>query len=258
MRSPPSPEAARGYSLLELALVLLVIAILAGGLALPLAAQVERKRTEESRRRLDEARDVLLAFAATHGRLPCPASEASRGDESFDAGGDASNGRCAHFTDGFLPAAALGLAPLDADGFLRDAWDTRANRVRYAVYGGSVNAVAQALTRTDGMQAATLPAIGAQSHYLFVCANAVGAGPAGCGPAANQLTRRAAFVLLSAGANAPATPAPGSDEARNLAGDGTFVAHEASSDPAHPFDDLLTWVPVHLVAHRLITAGRLP
>jgi prepilin-type N-terminal cleavage/methylation domain-containing protein len=258
MRSPSSPEAARGYSLLELALVLLVIAILAGGLALPLAAQVERKRTEESRRRLDEARDVLLAFAATHGRLPCPASEASRGDESFDAGGDASNGRCAHFTDGFLPAAALGLAPLDADGFLRDAWDTRGNRVRYAVYGGSVNAVAQALTRTDGMQAATLPAIGAQSHYLFVCANAVGAGPAGCGPAANQLTRRAAFVLLSAGANAPATPAPGSDEARNLAGDGTFVAHDASADPARPFDDLVQWAPVHLVVHRMLMAGRLP
>jgi type II secretory pathway pseudopilin PulG len=258
MASPRFPERARGYSLLELALALLAIAILAGGLALPLAAQVQQKRAEETRRRLDEARDVLLAFAATHGRLPCPASDASRGEESFDAGGDASNGRCAHFTDGYLPGAALGLAPLDGEGFVRDAWDSRYNRIRYAVYGGAVNGVAQALTRTNGLQAATLPAIGAQSRYLFVCASAAGAGPSGCGAATNQLTRRAAFVLLSPGPNAGLTPAAGSDEARNLAGDGTFVTHETSEDPARPFDDLLQWAPVHLVVHRLLAAGRLP
>ena len=258
MRSRSFPEPPRGHTLLELALVLLAIAILAGGLALPLAAQVQQKRAEESRRRLDEARDVVLAFAATHGRLPCPASDASRGEESFDAGGDASNGRCGHFSDGYLPAAALGVSPLDADGFLRDAWDSPRNRVRYAVYGGAVNGIAQALTRTDGLQAAGLAGVGAQSHYLFVCAAAAGAGASGCGAASNQLTRRAAFVLLSLGPDAPLVPAPGSDEARNLAGDGTFVMHEASEDRAAPFDDLVQWAPVHLVVHRLLAAGRLP
>lgn len=258
MASRPFHKARRGYTLLELALALLAVAILAGGLALPLAAQVQQRRAEESRRRLDEARDVVLAFAATHGRLPCPAAEGSRGEESFDAGGDASNGRCAHFYDGYLPAAALGLSPLDGDGFLRDAWESPRNRVRYAVYGGAVNGVAQALTRTDGLQAASLAGVGAQSHYLFVCAGATGAGPSGCGAASNQLTRRAAFVLLSLGPNAPFTPAPGTDEARNLAGDGTFVMHEASAGRAAPFDDLVQWAPVHLVVHRLLAAGRLP
>ena len=239
-------------------MALLVIAVLTGMLALPLAAQVEMRRGEETRRRLEEARDVLLAFAATHGRLPCPASAASRGDESFDAGGDASNGRCAHFTDGWLPGAALGVAPLDSEGYLRDAWDSPRNRVRYAVYGGAVNGVAEALTRTDGLQAATLAAIGAQSHYLFVCATAAGASSAGCGPAANQLTRRAAFVLLSSGANATSDAIAGGDEARNLAGDGTFVAREAGDDPRNPFDDVVQWAPVHLVVHRMLAAGRLP
>jgi prepilin-type N-terminal cleavage/methylation domain-containing protein len=249
---------ARGYTLLELALVLLVLSILGLAMAMPLAAQVEMRRTEETRRRLGEARDVLLAFAATHGRLPCPASATSRGEESFVAGGDASDGRCAHFHDGFLPAAALGLSPLDSEGFLRDAWESRDNRIRYAVYDGAVNGVAQALTRTNGMQAAGLAALGAQSHYLFVCVSARGAGPGGCGPAANQLTRRAAFVLLSAGANASSAPLAGGDEARNLAGDGTFVDHEPAADAGNPFDDLLEWSPVHLVVHRMITAGRLP
>src|SRR5690348_341427 len=97
MRLPRFPEAGRGYSLLELAVALLVIAVLTGMIALPLAAQVEMRRGEETRRRLGDARDVLLAFAATHGRLPCPASGSSRGEESFAPGGDASNGLCAHF-----------------------------------------------------------------------------------------------------------------------------------------------------------------
>jgi len=257
VRSPRSPERGGGYTLLELAVAILVIALLTGTLALPLAAQVELRRTEETRRRLGEARDVLLAFAATHGRLPCPASGTSRGEESFDASGDASDGRCAHFTDGWLPAATLGLAPLDADGYLRDAWDTPRSRVRYAVYGGAVNGVAQALTRTNGLQAATLPAIGAQSHYLFVCVSAAGASAAGCGPATNQLTRRAAFVLHSAGADA-SRDAVGVDEARNLAGDGTFVSRDAGDDPRNPFDDVVQWTPVHLVVHRMLAAGRLP
>src|SRR4051812_29282785 len=89
-RSMPSsrfPEGRRGYTLLELAVALLVIAVLTGMLALPLAAQVEMRRGEETRRRLGEARDVLLAFAATHGRLPCPASATSRGEESFEPAG---------------------------------------------------------------------------------------------------------------------------------------------------------------------------
>jgi type II secretory pathway component PulJ len=257
MRSPRFPRRA-GYTLLELALALVVIAFLTVAMAMPLAAQVQLRRADETRRRLDDARDVLLAFAATHARLPCPASVTSRGEESFEAGADASDGRCDHFTDGFLPAAALGLSPLDADGFLRDAWESRDNRVRYAVYGGTINGVAQALTRTNGMQAAGLAALGAQGHYLFVCASGALAGPGGCGPASNQLTRRAAFVLLAPGADAASVPRPGSDEARNLAGDGTFVSHESSDDPVQPFDDLVQWTAVHLVVHRLIAAGRLP
>jgi hypothetical protein len=108
------------------------------------------------------------------------------------------------------------------------------------------------------MQAATLPALGAAAHYLFICSGAGPANPSDCGPAANQLTRRAAFVLLSPGANAVATPSPGSDEARNLDGNGVFVSREFSNVPGDEFDDIVQWVAVHLVINRLILAGRLP
>ena len=235
-------------------LALVIVALLASGLAVPLAAQVQMRRHEETRRVLEEARDALMGFVAAHGRLPCPATAASLGLESFAAGGDSSNGFCASFHAGFLPGAALGLASLDSQGFLRDAWGGEGNRVRYAVHAGSINSVSYPLTRANGLQMATLQGLGAAPHYLFVCATGTGASAAGCGPASNQLTRRAAFVLLSAGANAAAAPAPGTDEAKNLDGDASFVSREAGPE----FDDLLHWGAIHLVVNRMVVAGRLP
>jgi prepilin-type N-terminal cleavage/methylation domain-containing protein len=259
MRSWPIPSQ-RAFTLLEILVALAIVALIASGLAMPMAAQLQQRRQEEARRQLDEAKEALLGFAAAHARLPCPASASSRGEESFAAGGDATNGACSNFHDGFVPAATLGLAPLDAEGYLRDPWGTPRNRVRYAVFGSglAVNGVANPLTRVNGMQSATLPGLAAAPHYLFICAGSTGVTASGCGAAANQLTRRAAFVLLSLGPNAVDDPAPASDEARNLDGDAVFIFREASVGNANAFDDILYWVPVHLVASRLLAAGRLP
>jgi len=258
MRSRPIHEG-RGFALLEVWVVLVVLAVLLGGLALPLAAQVQMRRQEELRRQMEEARDAVMGFAAAQGRLPCPAVEGSGGAESFAPGADASTGECADFYGGFLPAASLGLTGVDAEGFARDPWGSPRNRLRYAVFGGaSVNGIANPLTRTDGMRMATLAGLGAASHFVFICSTGAQAGASGCGPASRQLTRRAAFVILSLGPTASAAPAAGSDEARNLDGDAVFVSREWSMAPGLEFDDVLLWVPIHLVAHRLIAAGRLP
>ena len=258
MRSRPIHEG-RGFALLEVWVVLVVLAVLLGGLALPLAAQVQMRRQEELRRQMEEARDAVMGFAAAQGRLPCPAVEGSGGAESFAPGADASTGECADFYGGFLPAASLGLTGVDAEGFARDPWGSPRNRLRYAVFGGaSVNGIANPLTRTDGMRMATLAGLGAASHFVFICSTGAQASASGCGPASRQLTRRAAFVILSLGPTASAAPAAGSDEARNLDGDAVFVSREWSMAPGLEFDDVLLWVPIHLVAHRLIAAGRLP
>jgi hypothetical protein len=151
------------------------------------------------------------------------------------------------------------MAGLDPEGFSRDAWGSEGNRLRYAVFGAEdIDGVTHALTRTNGMQMATLPALGAAPHYLLICTTGAAASASGCGPASHQLTRRAAFVLLSTGVNGLAVPSAGSDEARNQDGDAVFVAREASAAPGNEFDDIVHWVPVHLVVNRLIVAGRLP
>ncbi len=246
------------FTLIEVMMVLLILTVLLTGMAIPLAAQVAMHRYEETRRSLEEAREALLGFASAHGRLPCPAGAASRGQESFAPGGDALNGRCANFHDGYLPAASLGLAPLDSEGFLRDAWMSQSNRIRYAVFAGEANGIAQPLTRVNGMKVATLAGLGAAPGYLWICASGSGVDASGCGGATNQLTKRAAFVLVSLGPNAPLVPVAGSDEAKNLDGDAVFVSHEISTAPGNEFDDYVTWVTINLVVSRLVTAGRLP
>ena len=248
----------RGFSLLELVVVLLVLGMVLAGFGLPVAAQLQMRRYEEARRQLDDAREALLGFAAAHGRLPCPATLESRGEESFAPGGDAVNGLCAQFRGGYLPGAALGLRPLDASGLVPDPWAGDANRLRYSVFGGAaVNGIDNPLTRTNGMQSATLAGLGAASHYLFICSSGQAASGSGCGPATNQLTRKAAFVVLSQGPNGHAVPDPASDEGRNAEGT-VFVYRESSTAAGREYDDLLLWVPVHLVVNRLLAAGRLP
>jgi prepilin-type N-terminal cleavage/methylation domain-containing protein len=144
-------RARRGFTLIEVMVVLLIVGLLAAGLSMPLAAQVQLRRIDETHRRLDEAREALLGFAASQGA--CPARQATlarrgtlrvrrrRGERPVRA-----------LPRRLLPAATLGLAPLDDEGFLRDAWGSRANRIRYAV-PVPVGAVASPFTRANGLQA---------------------------------------------------------------------------------------------------------
>lgn len=250
----------RAFTLLELVLVMLVVAIVASSLAVPFASQVAMRRQAETSRLLDEAREALLGFAVANGRLPCPAAATSHGLESFEPGADALSGRCADFHEGYLPGATLGFSPLDAQGFVRDGWGGESNRLRYAVFGAgqSVGGIANPLTRAGGMQAATLAELGAAPAYLLVCATGEGLASTTCGAATNHLARKVAFVVLSLGANAATVPRRGTDESRNVDGDGVFVSHEASTAPGNEFDDQLAWVPIHLLASRMVAAGRLP
>ena len=106
-------------------MVLAIAGFLLGSLTFTLSAQIEQRNRSDTERRLADARELLLGFALARGRLPCPATVASAGDEA-PAGG----GTCTAYYSGFLPAKAIGFQPVDSAGFAVDAWG---NRIRYAV-----------------------------------------------------------------------------------------------------------------------------
>lgn len=56
----------QGFSLIELAIVLVIVTILIGGLAVPLSAQIEARRIAETRKIMEEAREALMGYAMTH------------------------------------------------------------------------------------------------------------------------------------------------------------------------------------------------
>ena len=53
----------RGCTLIELAIVLVIMTILIGGLAMPLSAQIQARRIAETKKTLEEAREAIIGYA---------------------------------------------------------------------------------------------------------------------------------------------------------------------------------------------------
>ena len=255
----------QGFTLIELAVALFVLMLLLGSIIVPLTTQVEQRKISDSRKVLDDARDALLGFAAANGRLPCPASAASNGNEGFDTGGSAANGMCAgggapNGFHGFLPAATLGLTATDSQGYAVDGWGIEQNRLRYAVANQTVNGIANPLTTSNGMRSAGLTALTA-APFLYVCNSGAGVTAVNCGTAV-ALSSNAMAVIYSVGANA-ATGGTSVHEAQNPnpnggSADRIFVSRDRSDVAGSEFDDLVTWIGTSPLFNRLIAAGQLP
>lgn len=68
--TPKHGHPQRGFSLVELTIVLVIVALLSGGLMLGLAAQRDANNYQEAQRQLDSAKEALFGFAISNGRLP--------------------------------------------------------------------------------------------------------------------------------------------------------------------------------------------
>lgn len=274
MRTRTNRRALDGFTLTELAVVLAIVGLLLAGAMFTLSGQHEQRNFEETRRRLEGARELLLSYAIVHGRLPCPATAASEGEES-PAGG----GACTTYYDGWLPARTLGFQQVDAHGFAIDAWG---NRLRYAVSGTTpLNSKVPRLCRPSDPD--TPPAaphfthkdnlrsngLDCQPSDLLVCRSATGITSSSCGGMTNQVMTQnlVVAIVVSTGKNFASAPTAASaaaagraDEAANLNGDAVFVFHTPTSAGAlnGEFDDQLAWITVGELYGRLIAAGLLP
>jgi len=271
-RRIPREARTSGFTILELAITLSILAVLAVGILVPFVAQVSQRKIADTERILEQAKEALLGYATATGRLPCPATAASNGFESFAGGGDMTNGNCTltgtHFI-GFLPAVTLGFTPIDAQGYAIDGWATLQNRIRYAVANQTVNGIANPFTSTDGIRNATAAAV-AGAGLLYVCGSAASSNDPDvhCGPGAvgtggsRTLTANAPAVIWSAGANA-ATGGTGADEAQNPnqnggSADRIFVSRTITNIGGNEYDDIVTWLAVGNLVSRMVLGGQLP
>lgn len=75
MKSSPTVLAIKfgyGFSLIEMSIVLVIVALLLAGLLPTLSSQIDQQRRNNTKTYMSEVRDALLGYAVTNGRLPCP------------------------------------------------------------------------------------------------------------------------------------------------------------------------------------------
>jgi prepilin-type N-terminal cleavage/methylation domain-containing protein len=230
------PRVGRGFTLVELAMVLVIFSLLVGGMLMGLGAQRQVAEINESQKNLSEIRDALVGFAVTNGRLPCPAvptlatGSASAGLERVAVAGGCTGGAAA--VAGVLPWATLGVQELDVWG----------RRVSYRVTGvfaqpitgqaafalNSTGDINVRITTAGTLLAANVPAV-VVSH-----------GPNGFG------AYLPTGVQMAAG--------PDADETENSDADVEFVSKAFTS----AFDDQVVWVASSILMHRMVSSQKLP
>ncbi len=117
---------AAGFTLAELAIALLIVALLLASSFIPLSTQMEVRNISETQRSLDQIKEALIGFALANGRLPCAArgqtptgtTDTTTWPAQFAAGAElwnTTNSSC-YATLGVVPWATLGLPETDAWG----------------------------------------------------------------------------------------------------------------------------------------------
>ena len=252
----------RGFSLVEMAIVLVILGFVLGALLLPLQAQRQSVAQGQTENTLAIAKQALLGFTQSQGRLPCPATVASNGLEAPLGGNVACTSQL-----GYLPATTLGIQPTDANGFAIDAWN---NRIMYAVAQNSaitvpVNPNTPDYTinsATDGMN---IVGIANLTPELRVCSTSTGVTTAACSggtPEANYLINNAVVVIYSLGPTG-ALASGGADENGNpvvpTAIKKVFISHDAAATgaPNGEFDHIVTWISPYVLYSAMIQAGQL-
>lgn len=244
-RLPSCARRSPGFTLTELAVVLVVVALVLGGLLSPLATQMDVRMTAETRKDLADIKEALLGFAVINGRFPCPADAtiasgvAGAGLEAaHDAGGNCPNG------SGVVPWVTLGVRETDAWGQrysyrVTPAFAQRVSPPRNAAFDLSTPGTLDVRSAAAGgtMVAGGLPVV-------FVSHGGNGRG---------GYNREGAQLPIGEVA----------DEIDNqLTNAGTAMANTVfvsrARNPGSGFDDEVGWVPRAILVSRMIGVGKLP
>ncbi len=251
-----------GFTLLEMAMLLIIVSLVLGGLLPTLSVQSESRSRQQAMEELKQIREALIGYAIVHQRLPCPAIGNSGGAEMPDGGGTCSK------SVGFLPARTLGLHNTENRGGVFNPWTDTVNAAASLMLDPWGQPYIYAVDQTDKClpsgtpDATTKGKLSAKFDCLVPkltikqCLNCVSA------PSEEDLTTTAIAIVFSQGkttvSNATRTRYP--LEWRNLnrstvAESTEFMTSDYNDqNSTSRFDDLMIWITPEILQLRLINA----
>lgn len=250
----------RGFSLVEMAIVLTIVALLMAGLLPLLSGQVEQGRRTETRKLMNEIQQALIGYAIINGRFPYPACGTIAANANY-AGVEispASSATCASGSSDIavLPWATLGINETDGWG----------RRFSYSVTDG----FADAASGTGATSCTT----SADVSFQICSEGTLYVKDAG---AVNTIANKVPVVVVSHGGNGCGAYTPnggnkiaiavgdssgndcsnaGGDQNENA--DGSANTTLISRDFSPNFDDLILWISPNALVNRMVAAGKLP
>lgn len=235
-----------GFTLIEVALVLLITGLLLGGLLMPFSARMASQQRQATQAQLDEAREALLGYVLATGRLPCPADPALASTQK--GAGVARIPPCTgNLSSGVLPWATLGLRETDAWG----------NRLSYRVSSDFADAIESGTWGGCSPDTAPVHASFALCSIATLDILTVSGGA--------TLAVDVPAVIISHGANGAGAYTPqgaqtprGSDADELENSDNGANLNYVWHPPTPRFDDQIVWLPNPLLMSRMVAAGVLP
>ena len=226
----------RGFSLIEIAIVLVVVGLMIGGLVTPLSVQLEQRKVADTQKALEEAKEALTGFALRYGYLPCPAISSINGLE------DRQGTRCrGGKRTGILPWTTLGLRK-------SDSWN---NLYRYSVtpaFADSEQLFALSTPRDISIVTRNGASLVQATGLNDIPAMIMSHGKNGYGAISEQGQRQ------------QGRPGNNVDERSNAISETIFISRPASTaeQPGGEFDDIVTWIVPGILFNRMVVAQRLP
>lgn len=260
----------RGFSLIELAVVLVIIGLLVGGGIAALEATQTQTQRSDQKRQLQQVHDALIGFAMSAGRLPCPDTDYPPDglenivDQSPTPPecpvGDPNDDDCDCVDSwGALPWAQLGVGA-------KDVWG---QRLRYRVDIAAPSFADPDASRDE-------PAFGLEDGANLrvegndddgdgtrdTVADELAAVVISYGPQGGQLWTATDFDCVAVGVAGFSADENENCDDNNLFVAASFRSSEGSGNPADTgrgrFDDVLIWIATPTLKMRMVEAGMLP
>ncbi len=244
----------RGVTLVEMAIVLLILGVLTRAAITPLTASQKHRNYRRAEVSLQSIRDRLWAHVVATGALPCPvALDQERIAAVMPAPGSQSLEqripRICETAHGGVPARELGLAGATGiNGALLDPWN-RPYRLAISLTSHAERGSPQLPDWTTPGEASSV-GIAELVADLVLCNKAVQVRCPSSDTRANQL----AFVVASTGEDNTTR----GEQSENQDADTVFVLQEPSIRADHPFDDQLVWGTAAETLYWMLRAGWLP